>query len=437
MSQVPFADPPWLRGLPSPYFNDSHRRFQVACRKFLDENLHKDAMEWETAEDVPADLFTKFAKGNFLIPALPAPLPVEWLHKLGVTHMPGEVPVEEWDALHTMIYSDEMSRSGLAGPPGSLTTGMAFGVPPLLHYANADVQNRFLPDLLLGKKRTCIAITEPDAGSDVANITTTAELKGNEYIINGAKKWITNGVMADFATIAVRTGAEDSGGKGISLLVVPLANQPGVSRRRLKVAGQIVAGTSYLEFDDVRVPRENLIGKENEGMKYIMHNFNHERMFISVGVTRQARVALSAAFAYCMQRRAFDKTLIEQPVVRHRLAKCGAILESQYAWVESFAFQLSKMPKKTADEELGGLTALCKANAGIVLDECARCAVLLFGGNGYTRTGKGEIAEKIYREVPGARIPGGSEDVLLDLAIRQLTKRFRAETEKEKTKSKM
>ncbi|OHF00936.1 hypothetical protein CORC01_03764 [Colletotrichum orchidophilum] len=437
MSQVPFADPPWLRGLPSPYFNDSHRRFQVACREFLDENLHKNALEWETAEDVPSDLFSKFAQGNFLIPALPAPLPVEWLHKLGVTHMPGQVPVEEWDTLHTMIYSDEMSRSGLAGPPGSLTTGMAFGVPPLLHYANADVQNRFLPDLLLGRKRTCIAITEPDAGSDVANITTTAELKGNEYIINGAKKWITNGFVAQYATLAARTGGEGSGGKGISLLVVPLENQPGVSRRRLKVAGQIAAGTSYLEFDDVRVPRENLIGRENEGMKYIMHNFNHERMSISVGVTRQARVALSSAFAYCLQRKAFDKTLIEQPVVRHRLAKCGALLESQYAWVESFAFQLSKMPKKTADEELGGLTALCKANAGIVLDECARCAVLLFGGNGYTRTGKGEIAEKIYREVPGARIPGGSEDVLLDLAIRQLTKRFRAETEKEKLKPKM
>lgn len=119
MSQVPFADPPWLRGLPSPYFNDSHRRFQVACRNFLDENLHKDAMEWETAEDVPADLFTKFAKGNFLIPALPAPLPVEWLHKLDVTHMPGEVPVEEWDALHTMIYSDEVSSLSLFISPST------------------------------------------------------------------------------------------------------------------------------------------------------------------------------------------------------------------------------------------------------------------------------------------------------------------------------
>jgi acyl-CoA dehydrogenase len=145
------------------------------------------------------------------------------------------------------------------------------------------------------------------AGSDVANITTTATLSGNEYIINGTKKWITNGMMADYASMAVRTGEESSGGKGISLILVPLKDHPGVTRRRLKVAGQIVAGTSFIELDDVRVPRENLIGRENEGMKYIMHNFNHERMFISVGVTRQARVALSSAFAYCLQRKAFNK----------------------------------------------------------------------------------------------------------------------------------
>ncbi|KAF6804523.1 hypothetical protein CPLU01_16051 [Colletotrichum plurivorum] len=437
MSRVPFAEPPWLRGMPSPYFNDSHRRFQAACRDFIDRNMNNDALEWETSEEVPADLFSVFAKGNFILPALPAPLPVEWLRRLGITHMPGNVPIEEWDSLHTMIYSDEISRCGLAGPGGSITTGVAFGIPPLLHYANTQLQEKYLPDLLLGRKRTCIAITEPDAGSDVANITTTAELVGDDYVINGEKKWITNGVMADYATLAVRTGGPGSGAGGISLLMVPLKDQAGVSRRRLKVAGQIIAGTSFIIFEDVRVPRGNLIGRENEGMRYIMRNFNHERMFIAVGVTRQARVALSSAFAYCLERRAFDKTLMDQPVVRHRLAKCGALLESQSAWVESFAYQLSKLPKETADEELGGLTALCKANAGVVLDECARCAVLLFGGNGYTRTGKGEIVEKIYREVPGARIPGGSEDVLLDLAIRQLTKRFRAETKKEKAKSRL
>lgn len=147
------------------------------------------------------------------------------------------------------------------------------------------------------------------AGSDVANITTTAELSkcGTYYLVNGSKKWITNGMLADYATTAVRTGSADSGGRGISLLLIPLKDQPGVTRRRLKVGGQISAGTSFIEFDDVRVPHKNLIGRQGEGMKYIMNNFNHERIFISIGVTRQARVALSEAFNYCLKREAFGK----------------------------------------------------------------------------------------------------------------------------------
>ncbi|KAI9150443.1 Acyl-CoA dehydrogenase apdG [Paramyrothecium foliicola] len=448
MEMVPFAEPPWVRGSPSPYYNDSHRRVQRACRDFIAEHLHKRALEWETAEDVPAHVFGEFAAANFLLPALPAPLPVQWLHRLGITHMPGNVPVEEWDYLHGMIYADEMSASGLAGPPGSLTTGIAFGVPPILRYGSKELQERFIPDLLLGRKRTCIAITEPEpawvhphrlpfhrsAGSDVANITTTAKLSscGKFYVVNGTKKWITNGVWADVATVAVRTGDEGSGPLGISMLVIPFKGNPGVSTRRLKVAGQISAGTSFIEFDDVKVPRENLIGREGEGMKYIMNNFNHERIFIAIGVTRQARVALSAAFEYCLKREAFGKPLMDQPVVRHRLAKAGALLESQSAWVESFVYQLSKMTKDAADKELGGLTALCKANAGMVLDECSRCAVLLFGGNGYTRTGQGELVEKIYRDVPGARIPGGSEDVMLDLAVRQLVRLYKEKSKEAK-----
>ena len=163
--------------------------------------------------------------------------------------------------------------------------------------------------------------------------------------------------------------------------------------RRLKVSGQVSGGTTFIELDDVRVPVENLIGQEGFGMKYIMTNFNHERLTIAIGATRQARVALSAAFEYCLKREAFGKVLMDQPVVRHRLAKCGALLESQWAWIEQFVYQMTKLKKEEADVELGGLTALAKAQAGIVLDECARCAVLLFGGNGYTRTGQGEIAE--------------------------------------------
>lgn len=194
--------------------------------------------------------------------------------------------------------------------------------------------------------------------------------------------------------MAVRTGGP--GPTGLSLLVVPLKNYPGVTMRRLKVSGQICGGTTYIELEDVKVPVENLIGEEGMGMKYIMTNFNHERLIIAVGVTRAARVALSAAFEYTLKRETFGKTLMDQPVVRHRLAKAGAELESLSSWVEQFLYQLSNMPKEEGDMRLGGLTALAKAKAAMVLNECAQCAVLLFGGLGFTKTGQGELVESKY-----------------------------------------
>jgi alkylation response protein AidB-like acyl-CoA dehydrogenase len=185
------------------------------------------------------------------------------------------------------------------------------------------------------------------------------------------------------------------------MLVVPLLNTPGVSMRRIKVGGQTSGGTTFIELDDVKVPVSNLIGKEGMGMIYVMQNFNHERLSISIGVNRLSRVALSSAFEYVMKREAFGKTLMEQPVVRHRLAKCGAELESHWAWIEQFTYCMTKLTEEEANRELGGLTALAKAQAGKVLEVCASTAVLLFGGNGYTKSGQGEIAE---RKSPGNSI---------------------------------
>ncbi len=338
-----------------------------------------------------------------------------------------------------------MARSGLAGPSGAITTGLTFGLPPLLAFGSESLQASFLPDLLTGEKRICIAITEPGAGSDVANIATTAKRSADErfYIVNGVKKWISNAMWADYSTMAVRTGGP--GAAGLSLLVVPLKGCSGVDMSRIKTAGLTTTGTTYIELKDVKVPVENLIGEEGLGMRYIMTNFNHERLMISVGVTRQARVALSSAFEYCLRREAFGNVLMNQPVVRSRLAKAGAELESMWAWVEAFLYQMCHLEKAEADVQLGGLTALVKAKAGLVLNECAQCAVILFGGNGASRTGPGELAERtflshciypeflsmkltclgIYRDVPVVRIAGGSEDVMLDLAVRQLVKHYR------------
>lgn len=264
---------------------------------------------------------------------------------------------------------------------------------PRIKYGGPELQQRVLPDLLRGQKRCCIAITEPEAGSDVANITTTASKTPDKkyYVINGTKKWITNGIWSDYATMAVRTGGE--GPAGLSVVLVPLKGHPGVSMRRMTVGGHKTGGTTFIELDDVKVPTANVIGREGEGMRIIMTNFNHERLTMAIGSTRQARVALSTAFEYCLSREAFKKTLMDQPVVRHRLAKAGAELETTWAWLEQLQNQLCDLSKEEADRQLGGITALVKAKAAMVLNECAQCAVLLFGGNGFTASGRGELVE--------------------------------------------
>lgn len=269
---VPFAEPAWLMGLPSPYYKPTHREFQRRCRTFVDEHLSPYAVEWERDEIVPPHLFQTFAKYNMLIPNMPAPLPADWLHRLGVDNILG-VPVEEWDYFHTGIYLDEMLRNGLLGPPGSMSAGHTYGIPPIVKFGSKKLQDKFLPDLLLGKRRICLAVTEAGTGSDVARITTTAERTpdGKYYLVNGDKKWITNGIWSDYATLAVRTGGP--GAAGLSIIICPLQDTPGVTMRRLKVQGQISAGTTYIAFDDVKVPVENLVGQEGLGMQYIMVSF--------------------------------------------------------------------------------------------------------------------------------------------------------------------
>ena len=206
-----------------------------------------------------------------LIPNLPAPLPLKWLKQIGFDSI-GPIKIEDFDYTHIAIYVAELSRCGLGGPGSGITAGFRYGVPPILHFADQRLQQKFLPDLLLGKKRICIAISEPDAGSDVANITTTAvkSKDGKSYIVNGSKKWITNGIWSDYASMCVRTGSTESGAAGLSVLLVPLLGQQGVSMRKMKQSGQNASGTTFIELDDVEVPVENLIGKEGEGMRYIM-----------------------------------------------------------------------------------------------------------------------------------------------------------------------
>jgi len=268
--------------------------------------------------------------------------------------------------------------------------------------------------LLLEKKNISLAISEPYAGSDVANIKTTAKREGNFYIVNGSKKWITGGLWADYFTVAVRTG--DNGPFGISLLLLE-KNMPGIKIRKMETQFDSSCNITFITFDDVKVPTEHLIGNENQGFLLTLVNFNHERFIIAVGCCRLARLLYEDAIKYALSRETFGKKLIQHQIIRYKLAEMARQIEPLYDMCERIAYAFSR---DVQDKDLGGQCALLKVNATKTLEFCAREASQIFGGNSIIKEGLGKRVERIYRQVRANAIPGGSEEILLDFAMRQV-----------------
>jgi len=230
--------------------------------------------------------------------------------------------------------------------------------------------------------------------------------------VNGLKKWITGGLYADFFTLACRTG--DAGMGGISLLLVD-RNSPGLSVRKMETQFDNSHNTTMVTLDQVKVPVEHLIGQENQGFMLIMNNFNHERFVISAGVCRQARLCYEEAFKYSLTRETFGKKLVNHQLIRYKLAEMARQVESLYDSCERVAFQFKC---GVQDWKLGGQCALLKVQASKTFEFCAREASQIFGGNSIVKEGQGKLVERLYREVRASAIPGGSEEILLDFAIR-------------------
>lgn len=245
----------------SPYFNESHAALREEAREWIENELEPFVAEWEEGKEIPARIYKQMGERGYLAGLLGGRYPKEY-----TPYRVQSVPPERWDLFHEMLLTDELSRAGSGGLVWNLVGGFGIGCPPLTRFGKKELVDRILPGILAGDKRICLAITEPDAGSDVANLTCEAKLSedGKHYIVNGEKKWITNGVWADYFTTAVRTGKP--GMNGLSVLLIE-REAGGVSTRRMDCQGVWSSGTTYVTFEDVKVPVENLIGKENQGFK--------------------------------------------------------------------------------------------------------------------------------------------------------------------------
>ncbi|KAL2262235.1 hypothetical protein VTK26DRAFT_2071 [Humicola hyalothermophila] len=411
--QIPFSDPSWYQGYHSPYFNETHAALRAEVREWIETEIEPHVAEWDEKKEVPPEIYKEMGRRGYLAGLLGTHYQKDY-----VQNPIKSVPPEKWDLFHEMLLTDELSRVGSGGFVWNVIGGFGIGCPPLVKFGKKSVVDRVLPGILNGDKRICLAITEPDAGSDVANLTCEAKLSedGKYYIVNGEKKWITNGIWCDYFTVAVRTGGP--GMNGVSLLLIE-RDFGGVSTRRMDCQGVWSSGTTYITFEDVKVPVENLIGKENQGFRVIMTNFNHERIGIIIQCLRFSRVCYEESVKYANKRRTFGKKLIDHPVIRLKLAHMARQIEASYNWLENLIYQCQKMPETEAMLRLGGPIASLKAQSTVTFEFCAREASQIFGGLSYSRGGQGGKVERLYRDVRAYAIPGGSEEIMLDLSIRQ------------------
>jgi acyl-CoA dehydrogenase len=374
----------------SPFYTAEHEAYRDVARRFVEKEIAPYAHEWDEAGGFPRVLYEKAAAIGLL--------------GLGFPEEYGGTVVDQFMKI---VVSQELARAGAGGVSASLMSH-SIGSPPVARAARPEIKARVLPQVLSGKKISALAITEPSGGSDVANLRTKARRDGDHYIVNGEKTFITSGMRADYLTVAVRTGGEGAG--GVSLLLIE-GDTPGLSRTPLKKMGWWASDTATLHFDECRVPVENLIGEEGQGFRVIMQNFNGERMGMAASCTAYARVCVEDAIAYAKERNTFGKPIAQHQVIRHKIVDMTQKVAATQAMLEMLAWRLGQGENPVAE------ICMLKNQATQTMAFCASEAVQIFGGAGFMR---GIRVERIYREVKVNAIGGGTEEIMKDLASRQM-----------------
>ncbi|KAF8450979.1 acyl-CoA dehydrogenase/oxidase [Boletus edulis BED1] len=411
LSRVPYAEPTWLSpGFHSPYYNDGHRRFHNAVRAFFMAEVYPEAMRCEeNGKRVSQALVDKLSAMNFLAMRIGP-----GKHLQGRVLMGGVVTPEEYDHFHELILNLELARFGTRGFVDGLLNGGVIALPPIFNFGSPDIQARYVPEILGGKKYIALAITEAFAGSDVAGVQTVAVRDGDDWVVTGTKKWITNGTFADYFTTLCRTD------QGPLVLLIPRSDN--VSTKPVKTSYSSTAGTAYVIFDGARVPASHMLGKVGQGLYVILSNFNHERWMVAATSLGAQRVIVEECLKWTNQRIAFKKPLHAQAVIRAKLALMIERVEACQAWIENITHQMNNV------RSLAGAVVVHVSTDYRFISrsgrETAEDATQMFGGRGITMGGMGKIVENFHRTSPFDAILAGAEDVLGDLGVRQAIRKI-------------
>jgi len=376
------------------YFSEEHEQLRAQVRRFVENEVKPHGLAWEAQGFVPRDVLQKMGALGFL----------------GIRY-PAEYGGSEMDTLGTVVLAEELGRSTFSGFAITVLVHTDMAGVHILHAGAPAMKDKYLPDVIAGKKIVAVGVTEPFAGSDVKGIRTTARREGDHYVINGSKTFITNGVYGDLYCIAAKTDPKAQPSQSVSMIMVE-KDTPGFSvARPLDKHGWRSSDTAELSFDNCRVPVANLLGQEGRGFYAIMKNFQNERTTIGAMCIGECSAALELTLDWVKQRQAFGAPLWSKQAIRQRLSELAGKVEAgrqlvyHAAWLDARGFDATKE------------VSMVKAYCGELVNEVMYDCVQFHGGLGFMRE---STIERMSRDARVQAIGGGATEVMLEEVAKRM-----------------
>ncbi len=371
------------------YFTAEQEAFRQTVRRFVATEINPHVEEWEAARLWPArDVLRKMGDLGLL--------------GLNYAEEYGGGGVDYW---YNVVLLEELGRADCAAVPMGIAVHTDMATPALAEFGSEDLKRRFLVPAIAGEMVSAIGVSEPDAGSDVAAIRTRAVADGDDYVINGAKMWITNGTQADFITLLARTSGE-RGFRGMSLIIVPTTT-PGFSvSRKLEKLGNHASDTAILTFEDVRVPQANRIGEEGMGFILQMKQFQKERLAGALMSTAGMEKTVRMTIDYTRERQAFGRPLLDNQWIHYRLAELLMEIEA----LRQLNYHCVRL--LVAGEDLTKEVSMAKLKAGRLAREVADTCLQFHGGMGYVEE---YPMARYFRDARLLSIGGGADEIMLGI----------------------
>jgi len=373
-----------------PTFTDEHEQFRQLVRDVVEREVNPHADAWEAAGSFPAhELFPKLAAVGIL----------------GLEYEPA-YGGQGADHLYTAIYGEEFGRCASGGVAMAVSVQTDMATPSLARFGSEELKQRFLAPAIRGEMVAAIAVTEPDAGSDVAGIRTRAVRDGDEWVINGTKLYITNGLQADWLCLLART-SDEGGHRGMSQIVVPTDVEGFSVSRTLDKLGQRASDTAELSFVDVRVPVDYTIGEVDRGFQQQMAQFQNERLIAAYMACGNMRLALERTIAYVRERRAFGRPLADQQWIQYKLAE----LVAEVDLLREYNYACARAVVDGADTTtVTRMASIAKLTSGRLQRRVADWCLQFHGGIGYMEE---TWTARYYRDSRLLSIGGGADEVML------------------------